>query len=227
MILQYSLAIISGCSSFKTQSRITDLMLGNTKRNKKSRRDGLTLAKILYFLLLPFRPNLLKTYMAVDRFTEVSIDQLKDDGIKGVLIDADGTLGPHHTRQFSHEVVNHIDTMINNGLKVAIYTNAFEDRFQQFKNVNVVTNVPPKPNKHGFEQAMKYFLNLDNPSSVCMVGDNFLTDGGARLAGMRFIHINPIKGNESLVHSFTRKLAFKVAKFYFPNSFPQTKKEFN
>ena len=158
--------------------------------------------------------------MAVNHFTEVSVGQLKMGGIQGVLIDADGTLGPHHAREFSREVVEHINKMVNSGLKVAIYTNAFEDRFHQFKDINVVTDVLPKPDKRGFERAMKDFLGLDDPSVVCMIGDNFLTDGGARSAGMHFIHIRPIRGNESFIHSFTRKLAFRIAQFYFPNSFP-------
>ena len=119
-----------------------DLMPGTTKGDKQATRDGLTLAKTLYFLSMPFRPNLLKTYMAVDRFVEVPINQLKVDGIKGILVDADGTLGPHHARKFSSEVVAHINKMVDHGLKVAIYTNAFEDRFHQFKGINVVTNVP-------------------------------------------------------------------------------------
>ena len=191
----------------------------STKEDKKNTRDGLNLAKILYFFLMPFRPNLLKTYMSVDCFTEVSIDKLKIDGIQGVLIDADGTMGPHHTRQFSPEVVDHVNKMVNSGLKVAIYTNAFEDRFHQFKDIKVVTNVLPKPDKRGFEQAMNNFLGLGDPTVVCMIGDNFLTDGGACLAGMHFIHVRPIRGNESFFHSLTRKLAFKVAQFYFPHSF--------
>ena len=213
--------IITLCSSFKIKPHIAaDLMPEASKEDKRVTRDGLTLAKIIYFLLMPFRPNLLKTYMAVDRFVEVPIDQLKVDGIKGILIDVDGTLGPHHARKFSSEVVEHISKMVDHGLKVAIYTNAFEDRFHQFKGINVVTNVLPKPDKRGFEKAMTDFLGLDDPSVVCMIGDNFLTDGGARLAGMHFVHIRPIRGDESFIHSFTRKLAFKVAQFYFPNSFP-------
>jgi len=208
------------CSSLKIKSQMVDLMPETIKGDKQVTRDGLTLAKTLYFLSMPFRPNLLKTYMAVDRFVEVPIDQLKVDGIKGILIDADGTLGPHHARKFSSEVVAHINKMVDHGLKVAIYTNAFEDRFHQFKGINVVTNVLPKPDKRGFEKAMTDFLGLDDPSVVCMIGDNFLTDGGARLAGMHFVHIRPIRGDESFINSFTRKLAFKVAQFYFPNSFP-------
>ena len=213
--------IITLCSSFKIKPHIAaDLMPEVPKEDKRVTRDGLTLAKIIYFLLMPFRPDLLKTYMALGRFIEVPIDQLKVDGIKGLLIDADGTLGPHHARKFSSEVVEHINKMVDHGLKVAIYTNAFEDRFYQFKGINVVTNVLPKPDKRGFEKAMTDFLGLDDPSIVCMIGDNFLTDGGAHLAGMHFIHIHPIRGDESFIHSFTRKLAFRFAQFYFPGSFP-------
>ena len=213
--------IITLCSSFKIKPHIgVYLMPEASKEDKRVTRDGLTLAKTIYFLLMPFRPDLLKTYMALDRFIKVPIDQLKADGIKGLLIDADGTLGPHHARKFSSEVVAHINKMVDNGLKVAIYTNAHEDRFHQFKGINVVTNVLPKPDKRGFEKAMTDFLGLDDPSVVCMIGDNFLTDGGARLAGMHFVHIRPIRGDESFIHSFTRKLAFKFAQFYFPNSFP-------
>ena len=50
--------------------------------------------------------------MAFDHFTEVPIEQLKLKGIQGVLIDADGTLGPHHSRIFSHEVIEHVNKMV-------------------------------------------------------------------------------------------------------------------
>jgi HAD superfamily phosphatase (TIGR01668 family) len=190
------------------------------KEGNQITRDGLTLAKVIYLLLMPFRPNLLKPYMAFDHFTEVPIEQLKLKGIQGVLIDADGTLGPHHSRIFSHEVIEHVNKMVTSGLKVAIYTNSFENRFQQFTDITVVTDVPPKPDRRGFKEAMEVFLGLKNPNEVCMIGDNFITDGGARLAGMYFIHIHPIKGDEPFIHSFTRKLAFQYASFYFPRSFP-------
>ena len=50
-----------------------------TKGDKQVMRDGLTLAKTLHFsYLMPFRPNLLKTYMAVNHFTEVSYRPIKD-----------------------------------------------------------------------------------------------------------------------------------------------------
>jgi len=180
----------------------------------KHTREGMKWVKVVRFLSLPFFPADLKTYLSVQRFEEVPVDRLVADGITGVLLDADGTLGTHHTRSFSAPVVAHIQTMLSAGLRVAVYTNAAEDRFEQLTGVAVVTDVPPKPDRRGFEQAMRKFLQLEDPRKVCMIGDNYLTDGGAVLAGMRFIHVQPVAGNENIFHRSTRALAHLIARFY-------------
>ncbi len=177
-----------------------------------SNREGLQWVKIRRFLALPFRPDRLATYLAVRRFEEVPIEQLKADGIEGVLLDADGTLGPHHAREYSDSMASHIRDMVAAGLKVAIYTNAFEDRFSAFENVAVVSNVPPKPDPEGFLKAMRDYLHLEDPGKVVMIGDNYITDGGAVDAGMRFIHVKPIPGNENAFHWTTRYLAELLAR---------------
>ena len=181
-----------------------------------SKREGLTWAKICRFLSLPFQPSRLSTYLSVRRFEEVPLDILSQDGIQGVLLDADGTLGPHHTRRFESSVLDHVQAMLKQGLKIAIYTNAAEDRFQLFEElgVKIVNNVPPKPDRVGFEIAMKEFLGLSDPFKICMIGDNFITDGGAIDAGMRFILVQPVMGNEHLVHATTRYLAYLCARIH-------------
>ncbi|MDH5764213.1 MAG: HAD hydrolase-like protein [Nitrospinota bacterium] len=183
---------------------------------KTNPREGLKWVKILRFLSLPFFPGSLRTYQAVQRFEDISIEDLVANGIKGVLLDADGTLGPHHTRVFSEPVRKHVHKMVENGLRVAIYTNAMEDRFEAFEGVAVVTEVPPKPDPRGFEIAMKQYLKLNDPESVCMVGDNYITDGGAVDAGMRFIHVQPVPGPENFFHRATRALACRIARWHFP-----------
>ena len=189
-----------------------------------SEREGLTGAKISRFLSLPFQPSRLSTYISVKRFEEIPLEILSRDGMEGVLLDADGTLGPHHTCSFEDSVLDHVRAMLRQGLKVAIYTNAAEDRFQTFEElgVKIVNNVPPKPDRGGFEIAMKEFLGLTNPSKVCMIGDNYITDGGAVDAGMRFIYVQPVPGGEPVIHSATRKLAYMCARIHkkippFPN----------
>ena len=181
-----------------------------------SEREGLTGAKISRFLSLPFQPSRLSTYISVKRFEEIPLEILSRDGMEGVLLDADGTLGPHHTFSFEDSVLDHVRAMLRQGLKVAIYTNAAEDRFQTFEElgVKIVNNVPPKPDRGGFEIAMKEFLGLTNPSKVCMIGDNYITDGGAIDAGMRFIHVQPVPGVEPVIHSATRKLAYICARIH-------------
>jgi uncharacterized protein len=181
-----------------------------------SEREGLTWAKISRFFSLPFQPSRLSTYISVKRFEEVPLKILSQDGMEGVLLDADGTLGPHHTCSFEGSVLNHVRDMLRQGLKVAIYTNAAEDRFQTFEElgVQIVNNVPPKPDRDGFEIAMKEFLGLSNPSKVCMIGDNYITDGGAIDAGMRFIHVQPVPGGEPVIHSATRELAYMCARMH-------------
>ena len=177
------------------------------------------MAKLLRFLSLPFFPGKLKTFMAVTRFEEVPINALLDAGIKGVLIDADGTLCKHHSREFSPAVIERVQKMLSAGLKVGIYTNAFEDRFDLFTGVEIVTDVYAKPDSRGFLSAMKSHLGLDHPGEVCMIGDNYITDGGAISAGMLFIYVQPIRGNENWFHSLCRAYGAGLAKIYFPEKF--------
>lgn len=177
-------------------------------------REGLKWVKIKRFLTLPFSPKSLKTYRAVKQFEDISVEELVADGIKGVLLDADGTLGPHHARMFSESIRSHVEEMVARGLRVAIYTNAMEDRFAAFEGVAIVTNVPPKPDPRGFEIALKQYLQLDDPETVCMIGDNYITDGGAIDAGMRFIHVQPLPGPENPFHRLTRFVAYLFARLY-------------
>ncbi len=172
-----------------------------------SDRAGLKWVKIKRFFSLMTQPELSTPWLQFSRFEEVPVERLQRDGIRGVLIDADGTLGPHHATEYSSSVVEHVRLMRESGLKVAIYTNDSEDRFNQFTGIPVVSDVPPKPDPAGFLQAMARFLELADSSQVCMIGDNYITDGGAIEAGMRFIHITPLPGSENFFHKWTRDLA--------------------
>jgi len=188
----------------------------NQNNLTSSENEGLTWAKLSRFIALFFQPSRSSTYLSAKRFEEVPIEILLNDGIKGILLDADGTMGPHHTRVFEPAILDHVQRMLQQGLNVAIYTNAASDRFESFEKIGVkiVNNVPPKPDRTGFIKAMKNFLELGDPLKVCMLGDNYITDGGAVDAGMRFIHIQPVSGNEPFIHALTRYLAYLCARMY-------------
>lgn len=187
--------------------------------NKRPVRKGVLLNQVRDFLCLPFCPARVKTYLAVDRVEDIPVDQLLADGVEGILLDADGTLGTNKTRNFPDSVVRHVRHMRDRGLKVAIYTNSFDNRFQQFSGVSIATDVPFKPDRRGFEIAMKKYLHLDDPAKVCMVGDNYITDGGAINMGMRFIYVKPVKGNENYFHRFTRYFAYLCARLHSGKNF--------
>ena len=186
---------------------------------KSASRERLTLAKILRFITLPFCPSHLRTYLVVRRFEDILPERLLADGIQGVLIDVDGTLGPHKAEHFSDSAVRHVRHIMDSGLKAAIYTNASESRLTQFVGVPIVANVRAKPDRLGFMAAMKNYLNLDDPAKVCMIGDNYVTDGGAVAAGMRFIYVHPIEGGETFAHHIARKLALICAQRHTPALF--------
>tara|TARA_B100000029_G_scaffold289320_1_gene283072 strand:- start:346 stop:927 length:582 start_codon:yes stop_codon:yes gene_type:complete len=188
----------------------------NQNNLTSSENEGLTWAKLSRFIALFFQPSRSSTYLFTKQFEEVPIDFLLGDGIKGILLDADGTMGPHHSRVFKPAILDHVQKMLQQGLKVAIYTNAAGGRFESFEKigVKVVINALPKPDRTGFITAMKNFLDLDDPLKVCMIGDNYITDGGAVDAGMRFIHIQPLPGNEPFIHKSTRYLAYLCARMY-------------
>ena len=177
-------------------------------------REILTWSKIIRFLSLPFRSKGLETLFAVRRFEDIPPGHLLKEGIQGVLVDADGTLGPHHVRRFSDSAVCHVKKLREAGLRVGILTNADENRFQQFQGVIAATNVSPKPNKKGFLEAMEKTLDLNDPSLICMVGDNYVTDGGAVDAGMRFVYVQPIKGQEGVIHRFLKFWGFFWARVH-------------
>ena len=59
-------------------------------------------------------------------------------------------------------ILDHVQKMLRQGFKIAIYTNAAQNRFESFEKlgVKIVNNVSPKPDHTGFITAMKKFLTL-------------------------------------------------------------------
>jgi predicted HAD superfamily phosphohydrolase YqeG len=188
--------------------------------------EGLTWKKLARFFCLAFSPKRVKPYLAIRRLEDVSPARLQAAGIEGVLVDADGTLCPNHARVFPESAVHYVLALRAAGLKVAIYSNCVADRYSQFGGVPVVLEAEAKPDPRGFLRAMQNYLHLDDPAKICMIGDNFLTDGGAIDAGMRFIHVQPVPGVENRIHRLTRWWALACARRFWPQAFSDADKIF-
>lgn len=183
-------------------------------------REGVNLTKFVQcFKLLV--PKSTRTLARLEKFIDLDIDKMKKENgveIKGIILDIDGCLAYNHG-EILPENLEHLRALLAKGIKVVIYSNMiWSPRYQNLDGqVEVLTNIPAKPDPKGFEIALQ---KLDLPKeNVVMVGDNYLTDGGAIQEGINFIHVNPLrkKENESLaekIHSLIRGFFTWVSKLH-------------
>jgi predicted HAD superfamily phosphohydrolase YqeG len=100
---------------------------------------------------------------------------------------------------------------MSRGVRIAVFSNAKStDRLDVLtrRGVHVITKtadgrpVAPKPAAEGFDTAARIFAEQYGikRGEVAMVGDNYITDGGAIRAGYAFIKVKPVptKGQRSL-----------------------------
>lgn len=175
-------------------------------------REGVNLDKIGFALKLPFKPSLTKTLFDLERFEDLDVESLRNK-THGLVLDVDGTLVPHHSNDFQPTVVKKLYE-IRQAFKVCVFSNNADER-EIFKGLKipVVKHAAPKPHPAGFHRAAYYYLGLP-PEKCTMLGDNPLTDGGARQTGMQFILVDPIPGKEGLSHKLTRSYGRTVKKLH-------------
>lgn len=175
-------------------------------------REGLTFGKFFQALRL-FWPANTKTLAHLNKFTDLDVDKIREltgVEIKGIILDVDGCVAYNH-ENILPENVEHLQKLIAHGIRIVVYSNmAKTSRYDVFDGtIEVLTNIPPKPEPAGFELACgKLGLPKEN---IVMIGDNYLTDGGAIRAGINFIEVKPLRkpDQESLaekVHNFLRSI---------------------
>lgn len=183
-------------------------------------REGLTFGKFFQALRL-FWPANTKTLARLEHFTELDIDKIRTEtgvDIKGIILDVDGCVAYNHENILPVNV-EHLQKLITRGIKIVVYSNmAKTNRYDVFDdNIIVLTNVRPKPEPAGFELAcQKLGVTKEN---IVMIGDNYLTDGGAIRAGINFIEVKPLRqpDQESLaekVHNFLRSIFRGISRIH-------------
>ena len=156
-------------------------------------------------LIMPFR---LKPTYIVERVTDINIEELRDENIKGLIFDLDNTLMPPNTCILPEDIAEWLEK-VKVDFKVAILSNNPDKCYVQEagKKVGCIAfEKAGKPRRKAAIQALKDLELI--PSQVVMVGDRPLTDilVGQRL-GVITILVDPImKQKESKVIKFLRKL---------------------
>lgn len=129
----------------------------------------------------------------VDTIFKIDLDNLKRQGIKGILFDIDNTLVAYSTPQPDEKIINWISKIKENGFKVGLFSNANKKRVELFNKKLGIFSLAKgqKPFKIGFNKIAKE-MEL-KPNEIAMVGDQIFTDiyGGNRF-GAYTIMVNPV-----------------------------------
>lgn len=147
----------------------------------------------------------------------LTAEGLKKHGIKGIIFDIDNTLVPTYTKEADIKVATFLEDLKRNGIKIAIVSNARQERVEKFcRHLDVDYFYKAlKPFRKGYVKAVET-MGL-RPSEAAIAGDQFFTDIlGGNLLGMKTILIKPIDSREPFPVKLKRILEkpFLIGKKY-------------
>ncbi|MGQ9472857.1 MAG: YqeG family HAD IIIA-type phosphatase [Candidatus Caldatribacteriaceae bacterium] len=133
----------------------------------------------------------------VNELSEISLQSLWRQNIRGLILDLDNTLVAWNQYELSPQVLSWIHKAKEMGFLVFIVSNALEDRVQHFSHVLDIPGISKaqKPRRSALRNAISQMNLLYE--EVAVVGDQVLTDvlGGNRL-GAYTILVRPLSSNE-------------------------------
>ena len=154
--------------------------------------------------------------------------------IGALIVDVDETMSPHHGA-IPAAAKSKLAGLVASGTPVAIYSNASEMTSPQrqadladLRRAGVLVlggTIASKPSRAGFDQAAAELSAhaaargiTVGKANMAMVGDNFMTDGGAIQAGIAFVKIKPVKTDEkqfrSPLKTFFKRTTQRVLRGY-------------
>lgn len=132
-----------------------------------------------------------------ERITGVSLLDLKEQGIKGLIVDLDNTLAEWGREELGEETLSWLEEARAAGFRICVVSNNKGERLQRiaaFLQVPVIEGAT-KPRKKAFRQAMN-LLGL-SARETAVIGDQVFTDvlGGNR-AGLFTVLVSPLSTRE-------------------------------
>lgn len=157
-------------------------------------------------------PYYTRTIRDLQKFEDLQVEEFRRFG-GGLVLDVHGTLLGYGSGAFAPAVVEKLRE-IRARLQVCVLPDHDEEYsiFQELR-IPVAKYSAPKPDPAAFERAAHNYLNL-KPEQCIMVGDNLLTDGGAKQTGMGMILVDPLPGSEGLGYKMGRGYARAVKKLH-------------
>lgn len=155
---------------------------------------------------------LLTPNMQVRKITDITIETLKENNIKGMILDVDNTL-IDLDRVPLEGIKEWIDNMKNEGIKFCIASNSLKK--DKIEKVAKMLDIPyvhfsAKPTKIGLKKA-KQILGIENSENIAEVGDQLFTDVlGTNRMKMFSILTEPICEEKVKINNLKRKLEKRV-----------------
>ncbi|MBE3596576.1 MAG: YqeG family HAD IIIA-type phosphatase [Hydrogenibacillus sp.] len=155
--------------------------------------------------------RLFKPERVVDSFFVLEAGDLAQQGIRGLIVDLDNTLVPWNSEEESPEVAEHLNRLLDAGLRIVIASNNRSPRVGRIAGRLGVRHVSfaRKPLPIGLRRALSI---IDLPKTeVAVVGDQLLTDVlGGNLLGLRTILVRPLVDHDGWVTRVNRWVERRV-----------------
>ncbi|MBO5319615.1 MAG: YqeG family HAD IIIA-type phosphatase [Ruminococcus sp.] len=154
---------------------------------------------------------------AFRRVTEITPDILKKLGIRGLILDLDNTLTTHDNPVPGEGVLDWLDVMKKNNIRLMIVSNNHAPRVKPFADMLGLEFVSEgkKPLTKGFKEAVE---KMGIPKKhIAAVGDQIFTDVlGAGLFGVKMLYVDPIEHEKTTFFKVKRKCEkpFLPRKYY-------------
>lgn len=155
---------------------------------------------------------LLTPNMQVRKITDITIEMLKENNIKGMILDVDNTL-IDLDRVPLEGIKEWIDNMKKEGIKFCIASNSLKK--DKIEKVAKVLDIPyvhfsAKPTKLGLKKA-KQILGIEESKNIAEVGDQLFTDVlGTNRMKMFSILTEPLCEEKVKINNLKRKLEKRV-----------------
>lgn len=149
---------------------------------------------------------LFKSTIALKSVLEITTEMLKNNNLKGLILDLDNTLTTHDNPKPADGVLDWLDEMKKSGIKIMIVSNNHGYRVKPFAEMLGLEFVSDglKPLSRGINEAQK---RMGIPfSQIAVVGDQIFTDIlGANLKRIKSIYVKPIEYEKTTFFKIKRK----------------------
>lgn len=142
---------------------------------------------------------------------EITLDLIKENNLKGIILDVDNTLVDYY-KQIPEGIKEWAVKVKQNDVKLFVLSNSNNKKKVESiaKALGVeYINFAFKPLKRGFKKAAK-IMKLD-PTKIGVVGDQIFTDVlGANRSGMFSILVKPLNEKDLFITRFNRWMEKRI-----------------